>query len=57
MGDMRTEEAERSGERSTDGFGVGAEGGDLVASGVVGGDELDPRTVRNPERSSMAMMA
>ncbi len=40
MGDMRTEETKRSGERSTDGFGVGAEGGDLVTSGVVGGDEL-----------------
>ncbi len=40
MSDMRTEETEGSGERSTDGFGVGAEGGDLMASGVVGGDEL-----------------
>ena len=40
MGDMRTEESERSGEGSTDGFRVGAEGGDLVASGVVSGDEL-----------------
>ena len=40
MGDMRTEETKGSSERSTDGFGVGAEGGDLVASGVVGGNEL-----------------
>ena len=40
MSDMRAEETERSGERSADGFGVRAEGGDLVASGVVSGDEL-----------------
>jgi hypothetical protein len=39
VSDVRTEEAEGSGEGSADSFGVRAEGFDLVTSGVVGGDD------------------
>ncbi len=40
MRDVGMKETEWGGERSTDGFGVGAECFDMVVSGVVGGDEL-----------------
>jgi len=38
--DVGMKEAEWGGERSADGFRVGAECFDMVVSGVVGGDEL-----------------